>query len=147
MSSVFFNKGENCIAAGRLFVEEAIHDEFVKRVVEECKKMVGEQYPFLLGMTGNYLLKASQSIPSSLSLSSVNSQLEISLNFLCHLFCELYVYSRPYKDCLLFSTVIIVNSQFIMGSYLPKTLFKDTKICIILMLCLKWRYRLYQTEQ
>ncbi|XP_064080015.1 cytosolic 10-formyltetrahydrofolate dehydrogenase-like isoform X1 [Macrobrachium nipponense] len=40
MSSVFFNKGENCIAAGRLFVEEAIHDEFVKRVVEECKKMV-----------------------------------------------------------------------------------------------------------
>lgn len=40
MSSVFFNKGENCIAAGRLFVEESIHEEFVKRVVEECKKMV-----------------------------------------------------------------------------------------------------------
>lgn len=40
MSSVFFNKGENCIAAGRLFVEEAIHDEFVRRIVEECKKMV-----------------------------------------------------------------------------------------------------------
>uniref|UniRef100_A0A667WVF8 10-formyltetrahydrofolate dehydrogenase n=1 Tax=Myripristis murdjan TaxID=586833 RepID=A0A667WVF8_9TELE len=33
MSSVFFNKGENCIAAGRLFVEESIHDQFVKRVV------------------------------------------------------------------------------------------------------------------
>lgn len=33
MSSVFFNKGENCIAAGRLFVEESIHDEFVERVV------------------------------------------------------------------------------------------------------------------
>ncbi|MGH0145113.1 UNVERIFIED_CONTAM: hypothetical protein FKN15_024468 [Acipenser sinensis] len=32
MSSVFFNKGENCIAAGRLFVEESIHDLFVKRV-------------------------------------------------------------------------------------------------------------------
>uniref|UniRef100_A0AAR2JN99 10-formyltetrahydrofolate dehydrogenase n=1 Tax=Pygocentrus nattereri TaxID=42514 RepID=A0AAR2JN99_PYGNA len=29
MSSVFFNKGENCIAAGRLFVEESIHDEFI----------------------------------------------------------------------------------------------------------------------
>lgn len=33
MSSVFFNKGENCIAAGRLFVEESIHDEFISRVV------------------------------------------------------------------------------------------------------------------
>lgn len=33
LSSVFFNKGENCIAAGRLFVEECIHDEFVNRVV------------------------------------------------------------------------------------------------------------------
>ncbi|XP_071528563.1 cytosolic 10-formyltetrahydrofolate dehydrogenase isoform X3 [Panulirus ornatus] len=40
MSSVFFNKGENCIAAGRLFVEDSIHDEFVSRVIEECKKMV-----------------------------------------------------------------------------------------------------------
>lgn len=39
MSSVFFNKGENCIAAGRLFVEERIHDEFVRRVVEETKKI------------------------------------------------------------------------------------------------------------
>ncbi|TVK90506.1 Cytosolic 10-formyltetrahydrofolate dehydrogenase [Bagarius yarrelli] len=32
MSSVFFNKGENCIAAGRLFVEESLHDTFVQRV-------------------------------------------------------------------------------------------------------------------
>lgn len=39
MGSVFFNKGENCIAAGRLFVEETIHDEFVRRVVAETKKM------------------------------------------------------------------------------------------------------------
>ncbi|XP_023668374.2 mitochondrial 10-formyltetrahydrofolate dehydrogenase [Paramormyrops kingsleyae] len=39
MSSVFFNKGENCIAAGRLFVEESIHDEYITRVVEEIKKM------------------------------------------------------------------------------------------------------------
>lgn len=37
--AVFFNKGENCIAAGRLFVEDSIHDEFVRRVVEEVKKM------------------------------------------------------------------------------------------------------------
>nr|CAD7572288.1 unnamed protein product [Timema californicum] len=40
MSGVFFNKGENCIAAGRLFVESSIHDVFVKRVIEETKKMV-----------------------------------------------------------------------------------------------------------
>jgi len=33
MGAVFFNKGENCIAAGRLFVEESIHDEFVTRMV------------------------------------------------------------------------------------------------------------------
>uniref|UniRef100_H2YPX1 Aldehyde dehydrogenase domain-containing protein n=1 Tax=Ciona savignyi TaxID=51511 RepID=H2YPX1_CIOSA len=39
MSSVFFNKGENCIAAGRLFVEESIHDEYVARIIEEIKKM------------------------------------------------------------------------------------------------------------
>ncbi|KAF3859478.1 hypothetical protein F7725_021877 [Dissostichus mawsoni] len=36
--SVYFNKGENCIAAGRLFVEESIHDEYISRV-EELKKM------------------------------------------------------------------------------------------------------------
>ncbi|GLH15904.1 Probable methylmalonate-semialdehyde dehydrogenase [acylating], mitochondrial [Gryllus bimaculatus] len=40
MSGVFFNKGENCIAAGRLFVDSSIHDEFVERVVKETKKMV-----------------------------------------------------------------------------------------------------------
>ncbi|EDL91355.1 formyltetrahydrofolate dehydrogenase [Rattus norvegicus] len=39
MSSVFFNKGENCIAAGRLFVEESIHNQFVQKVVEEVEKM------------------------------------------------------------------------------------------------------------
>jgi len=39
MSSVFFNKGENCIAAGRLFVEESIHDRYVTKVVEGIKKM------------------------------------------------------------------------------------------------------------
>ncbi|RWS31346.1 cytosolic 10-formyltetrahydrofolate dehydrogenase-like protein [Leptotrombidium deliense] len=39
MSGVFFNKGENCIAAGRLFVEDSIHDQFVQKVVEETKKM------------------------------------------------------------------------------------------------------------
>ena len=30
---MFFNKGENCIAAGRIFIEESIHDEYVKRIV------------------------------------------------------------------------------------------------------------------
>ncbi|KAK3722291.1 hypothetical protein QZH41_009326 [Actinostola sp. cb2023] len=33
MMACLFNKGENCIAAGRLFVEESIHDEFVERMV------------------------------------------------------------------------------------------------------------------
>lgn len=39
MQSVFFNKGENCIAAGRIFVEDSIHDEFVRRVVQETRKI------------------------------------------------------------------------------------------------------------
>ncbi|XP_017786750.1 PREDICTED: cytosolic 10-formyltetrahydrofolate dehydrogenase [Nicrophorus vespilloides] len=39
MQSVFFNKGENCIAAGRIFVEASIYDKYVKRVVKETKKM------------------------------------------------------------------------------------------------------------
>lgn len=38
-SGVFFNKGENCIAAGRLFVEDTIIDEYVERVIAEIKKM------------------------------------------------------------------------------------------------------------
>uniref|UniRef100_A0A182PB07 formyltetrahydrofolate dehydrogenase n=1 Tax=Anopheles epiroticus TaxID=199890 RepID=A0A182PB07_9DIPT len=39
MSSVFFNKGENCIAAGRLFVEDRIHDEFVRKVIRGIRTM------------------------------------------------------------------------------------------------------------
>ncbi|OQV18967.1 Cytosolic 10-formyltetrahydrofolate dehydrogenase [Hypsibius exemplaris] len=39
LQSVFFNKGENCISAGRIFVEEDIYDEFLRRVVGEVKKM------------------------------------------------------------------------------------------------------------
>jgi len=39
LGSVFFNKGENCIAAGRLFIEETIYDEFLDKVVVETKKM------------------------------------------------------------------------------------------------------------
>ena len=40
MSGVFFNKGENCIAAGRIFVEETVYDEFLDRVVAATKTMV-----------------------------------------------------------------------------------------------------------
>ncbi|CAD6194253.1 unnamed protein product [Caenorhabditis auriculariae] len=36
--AVFFNKGENCIAAGRVFIAKSIHDDFVKKLVEETKK-------------------------------------------------------------------------------------------------------------
>jgi formyltetrahydrofolate dehydrogenase len=39
LGAVFFNKGENCIAAGRIFVEETVYDEFLNRVVDETKKM------------------------------------------------------------------------------------------------------------
>ena len=37
LGSVFFNKGENCIAAGRLFIEETIYDE-----VQEANEQVTE---------------------------------------------------------------------------------------------------------
>lgn len=40
MSSTFFNKGENCIAAGRLFIENSIHDKFVDKIVQETRKIV-----------------------------------------------------------------------------------------------------------
>lgn len=40
MMACMFNKGENCIAAGRLFVEASIHDEFVHRVVS-LSRMIG----------------------------------------------------------------------------------------------------------
>ncbi|CAJ0933258.1 unnamed protein product, partial [Mesorhabditis belari] len=39
-TSVFFNKGENCIAAGRIFIAKSIHDDFVKKMVEETKKIL-----------------------------------------------------------------------------------------------------------
>eukprot|EP01087_Luapelamoeba_hula_P024361 TRINITY_DN9245_c0_g1_i1.p1 TRINITY_DN9245_c0_g1~~TRINITY_DN9245_c0_g1_i1.p1 ORF type:complete len:908 (-),score=182.35 TRINITY_DN9245_c0_g1_i1:244-2967(-) len=39
MSACFFNKGENCIAAGRVFVQESIHDELLRRIVADTKKM------------------------------------------------------------------------------------------------------------
>lgn len=42
MGGVFFNKGENCIAAGRVFVESSIHDKFIDKVVEEVKKIVSK---------------------------------------------------------------------------------------------------------
>ncbi|XP_023364757.1 aldehyde dehydrogenase, cytosolic 2-like [Otolemur garnettii] len=37
---VFFHQGQCCVAASRLFVEESIYDEFVKRSVELAKKYV-----------------------------------------------------------------------------------------------------------
>ena len=40
LGSVFFNKGENCIAAGRIFVEETIYEAFLRRARAEAAKMV-----------------------------------------------------------------------------------------------------------
>ncbi|CAN9506911.1 unnamed protein product [Ophioblennius macclurei] len=36
----FYNQGQCCTAASRIFVEESIHDEFVRRSVENAKKVV-----------------------------------------------------------------------------------------------------------
>jgi len=38
--AVFFNKGENCIAAGRLFVSDKIYDKFIQKVIENASKIV-----------------------------------------------------------------------------------------------------------
>jgi len=34
-----FNKGENCIAAGRIFVEDSIHDQYLERVIKEVQQL------------------------------------------------------------------------------------------------------------
>lgn len=39
-NAVFFNKGENCIAAGRIFVANSIYDDFMKSLIEDAKKIV-----------------------------------------------------------------------------------------------------------
>ncbi|QQP41906.1 10-formyltetrahydrofolate dehydrogenase, partial [Caligus rogercresseyi] len=39
MGGVFFNKGENCIAAGRIFVEAPIYDSFLEKAVAETIKI------------------------------------------------------------------------------------------------------------
>lgn len=37
---LFYHQGQCCVAASRLFVEESIYDEFVRRSVERAKKYV-----------------------------------------------------------------------------------------------------------
>lgn len=37
---VFYHQGQCCIAASRIFVEESIYDEFVRRSVERAKKYI-----------------------------------------------------------------------------------------------------------
>ncbi|KAK6020704.1 aldehyde dehydrogenase family protein, partial [Ostertagia ostertagi] len=39
-NAVFFNKGENCIAAGRIFVAESIYDDFLDKLKDEAEKYV-----------------------------------------------------------------------------------------------------------
>ena len=42
---VFFNQGQCCTAASRVFVEEQVYDEFVRRSVEYAKKRpVGDPF-------------------------------------------------------------------------------------------------------
>ena len=35
-----FNKGENCIAAGRIFIQESIHDDLLEKLVAATKQMI-----------------------------------------------------------------------------------------------------------
>lgn len=45
MQAVFFNKGENCIAAGRIFVEDTLYDQFLNRVEQEVRRIkVGDPF-------------------------------------------------------------------------------------------------------
>merc|ERR1712048_244156 len=39
VQACLFNKGENCIAAGRIFVQDSIYDRFVDGLVAEVKKL------------------------------------------------------------------------------------------------------------
>lgn len=39
-TAIFFNMGQICCAGSRIYVQEGIHDKFVKRVVERAKKQV-----------------------------------------------------------------------------------------------------------
>lgn len=36
----FYNQGQCCTAASRVFVEESIYEEFVQKSIEEAKKIV-----------------------------------------------------------------------------------------------------------
>src|SRR5690606_8373215 len=38
MSGIFFNQGEVCCAGSRVFVEQAVHDEFVDRFAQAAKQ-------------------------------------------------------------------------------------------------------------
>lgn len=37
---VFYHQGQCCVAASRIFVEESVYDEFVRKSVERAKKYV-----------------------------------------------------------------------------------------------------------
>lgn len=39
-TGAFYNQGQCCTAASRVFVEESIHDQFVRLSVEKAKKIV-----------------------------------------------------------------------------------------------------------
>lgn len=70
MSSVFFNKGENCIAAGRLFVEDSIHDLFVQKVVGVTRSKLYFDF-FFLFYSENVMLCFHSTLKISLSPSDV----------------------------------------------------------------------------
>ncbi|CAK9295541.1 unnamed protein product [Gordionus sp. m RMFG-2023] len=45
ISSTMFNKGENCIAAGRIFIEEPIYDSMISKLIEAAAKIkIGDPF-------------------------------------------------------------------------------------------------------
>lgn len=70
MSSVFFNKGENCIAAGRLFLEDSIHDLFVQKVVGATRSKLYFDF-FFLFYSEDVMLCFHSTLKISLSPSDV----------------------------------------------------------------------------
>ncbi|NXD14349.1 AL1A1 dehydrogenase, partial [Nothocercus nigrocapillus] len=60
---LFYHQGQCCIAASRIFVEEAIYDEFVRRSIERAKKYT----------LGNPLLPGVQQGPQVTNIQNINN--------------------------------------------------------------------------
>lgn len=87
--------GENCIAAGRLFVEETIYDEFLERVVTETKKM----------KIGNPLDRSVQHGPQN-HKAHLDKLLE---------YCQTGLQEVRSKQKILFLTFLLQGARLLLG--------------------------------